>query len=157
MALHPQPLPPGPNATAAAVRAALPTGNPSIDLRAEFGTLSNDQLLADLSPPEGRPGEVAPWRLALVLVMQSIEGLTDRQAAAAVRRCRDWQDALSRALTDPGVDCTLLHDGRGRLLAQEAGQRFLAAFLTVCHARGWRQVGAEGSQLLAWVQTTDTA
>ena len=30
--------------------------------------------------------EVAPWRLALVLVMQYIEGLTDRQAADAVRR-----------------------------------------------------------------------
>src|SRR2546427_3646041 len=46
-------------------------------------------------PPEGRPVEVAPWRLALVMVMQYIEGLTDRQAADAVRRCMDWKYALS--------------------------------------------------------------
>jgi transposase len=38
---------------------------------------------------------VAPWRFALVLVMQYIEGLTDRQAAGAVRRCMDWKYALS--------------------------------------------------------------
>ncbi len=39
--------------------------------------------------------EVAPWRLALVVVMQYMEGLTDRQAADAVRRCIDWKYALS--------------------------------------------------------------
>jgi transposase len=66
-----------------------------VALRAAFGAFSDDQLLADRSPPQGRPVEVAPWRLALVLVMQDLEGLTDRQAAEAVRRCMDWQDALS--------------------------------------------------------------
>ena len=49
-------------------------------------------------------------RLALVMVMQYIEGLTDRQAADAVRRCMDWKYALSLDLTDPGFDFTLLHD-----------------------------------------------
>jgi transposase len=93
MALHPQPLPQVPDATAAAVRAAFPKGNLYVDLYAEFGTLYNDQLFADLYPPEGRPVEVAPWRLALVVVMQYIEGLTDRQAADAVRRCMDWKYA----------------------------------------------------------------
>jgi transposase len=42
------------------VRAAFPKGNLYVDLRAEFGTLYNDQLFADLYPPEGRPVEVAP-------------------------------------------------------------------------------------------------
>jgi hypothetical protein len=79
MSLRPEPLPPIPDATAAAVRAAFPKGNLYVDLRAEFGTLYTDQLLADLYPPQGRPVEVAPWRLALVVVMQYIEGLTDRQ------------------------------------------------------------------------------
>ena len=78
MSLHPEPLPAIPDATVAAVRAASPKGNLYVDLRAEFGTLYADQLFADLYPPEGRPVEVAPWRLALVLVMQYIEGLTDR-------------------------------------------------------------------------------
>jgi transposase len=69
--------------------------------------------------------EVAPWRLALVLAMQYIEGLTDRQAADAVRRCMDWKYALSLDLHDPGFNFTLLHDFRDRLLAYDAAQRLL--------------------------------
>ena len=69
MSLRPAPLPPMPDTTAAAGRAAFPKGNLYGDLRAEFGPLYEDQLLADLSPPEGRPVDVAPWRLALVVVM----------------------------------------------------------------------------------------
>jgi transposase len=137
MTWRPQPLPPVPEATAAAVRAAFPKGNLYVDLRTEFGTLYEDQLFADLYPPQGRPVAVAPWRLALVMIMQYIEGLTDRQAADAVRRCMDWKYALSLDLHDPGFDFTLLHDFRQRLLAQDAAQRLLDTFLTTCKARGW--------------------
>ena len=144
MTLRPQPLPLVPEATVAAVQAAFPKGNLYVDLRAEFGILYSDQLFADLYPPSGRPVEVAPWRLALVMVMQSIAGLTDRQAADAVRRCIDWKYALSHELTDSGFDFTLWHDFRCRLLAHEAGQRFLDTFLTACKARGW--VKARGMQ-----------
>jgi transposase len=144
MTLHPQPLPPIPEATAAAVQAAFPKGNLYVALRTEFGTLYDDQLFADLYPPAGRPVEVAPWRLALVMVMQYIEGLTDRQAADAVRRCIDWKYALSLELTDPGFDFTLLHDFRDRLLTHEAAQRLLDTFLTACKARGW--IKARGTQ-----------
>ena len=91
MSLRPETLPPIPDMTAAAVRAAFPQGNLSGDLRTEFGTLYEDQLCADLSPPAGRPVEVPPWRLALVMVRQYSQGLTDRQAADAVRRCMDWK------------------------------------------------------------------
>jgi transposase len=144
MALHPQTLPPVPEATAPAVHAAFPKGNLYVELRAEFGTLYEDRLFADLYPPAGRPVEVAPWRLALVMIMQYIEGLTDRQAADAVRRCMDWKYALSLELTDSGFDFTLLHDFRGRMLTHEAGQRFLDTFLAACKARGW--VKARGTQ-----------
>jgi transposase len=144
MALRPQSLPPVPEATAAAVQAAFPKGNLYVALRAEFGSLYDDQLFADLYPPQGRPVEVAPWRLALVIVMQYIEGLTDRQAADAVRRCIDWKYALSLELTDPGFDFTLLHDFRDRLLTHEAAQRLLDTFLLACKARGW--IKARGTQ-----------
>jgi transposase len=144
MSLRPEPLPSIPDTTAAAVRAAFPKGNLYVDLRAEFGTLYADQLFADLYPSEGRPVEVPPWRLALVMVMQYIEGLTDRQAADAVRRCMDWKYALSLDLHDPGFNFTLLHDFRQRLLAHEAGQRFLDTFLATCKARGW--IKARGTQ-----------
>jgi transposase len=97
-----------------AVQAAFPKGNLYVEFRAEFGPLYNDQLCADLYPPAGRPVDVAPWRLALVLVMQYIEGLTDRQAADAVRRCMHWKYVLNLELTDPGFDFTLLHDFRLR-------------------------------------------
>ena len=110
MPLRPQPLLPVPEATVATVQAAFPKGNLYADLCAEFGTLYDDQLFADLYPRFGRPVEVAPWRMALVVVMQYIEGLTDRQAADAVRRCIDWKYALSLELTDPGFDFTLRHD-----------------------------------------------
>jgi len=46
MRLRPDTLPPIPDTTAAAVRAALPTGNLNVDLRTEFGTLYHDQLFA---------------------------------------------------------------------------------------------------------------
>ena len=69
--------------------------------------------------------------------MQYMEGLTDRQAADAVRRCMDWKYVLSLDLHDPGFDFTLLHDFRQRLLAHEAGQRLLDTFLATCKARGW--------------------
>ena len=129
MSLCPESLPPIPD---------VPKGNLYVDLRAEFGTLYKDQLFADLYPPEGRPVEVAPWRLALVVVMQYIEGLTDRQAADAVRRCMDWKYALSLDLHDPGFDFTLLHDFRQRLVAHAAGQRFLDTT--------WRVIAYEGER-----------
>jgi transposase len=144
MTLHPQALPPVPDATAAAVHAAFPKGNLYVDLRAEFGSLYDDQLFADLYPPEGRPVEVAPWRLALVVVMQYMEGLTDRQAADAVRRCIDGKYALSLDLHHPGFDVPLVHDFRQRLLAHEAAQRLLDTFLATCKARGW--IKARGTQ-----------
>jgi transposase len=115
-----------------------------VALRAEFGSLYDDHLFADLYPPSGRPVEVAPWRLALVIARQYIEGLTDRQAADAVRRGMDWKSALSRELTDPGFNFTLLHDFRCRVLTHTAGQRFLEAFLAACKARGW--INARGTQ-----------
>jgi hypothetical protein len=89
MAWRPHTLPPVPEATAAAGQAAFPQGHPSVDLHAEFGTLSHDQLFAALSPSEGRPVAVPPWRLALGMVMPYSEGLTARPAADAGRRCMD--------------------------------------------------------------------
>jgi transposase len=136
MTLRPQPIPAVPALTAAAVHAAFPKGNIYVDLRAEFGILFDDSLFLDLYAPDGRLVEVAPWRLALVLVMQFMEGLTDRQAADAVRRCMDWKYALSLDLTDAGFDFTLLHDCRERLLTNAAAQRLLDSLLTACKARG---------------------
>ena len=56
----------------------------------------------------------APWklafRLALITVVQFIEGLPDRQAADAVRGRIDLKYALGLELTDPGFDFSILSD-----------------------------------------------
>ena len=139
------PLPPVPEATAAVVKAAFPKGNLYVDLRTEFGSVYEDDLFADLyAARRGRPVEVPPWQLALVTIMQYIEGLTDRQAADAVRRCMDWKYALSLTLEDPGFNFTLLHDFRERLVHDEAAPRLLDPFLVTCKERGW--IKARGTQ-----------
>ncbi len=84
MSLHPQPLPAIPEETARLAHAVLPEGNVYMQMRDELGTLYQDQDFLDLFPTHGQPAQ-EPWRLALVTVMQYAEGLTDRQAADAVR------------------------------------------------------------------------
>ncbi len=51
----------------------------------------------------GQPA-LAPWRLALITIMQFAENLTDRQAADQVRSRIDWKYALGLELTEPGFD-----------------------------------------------------
>jgi hypothetical protein len=119
------------------VKAAFPKGNLYVDLRTEFGAIDDDDPCADLSAKNrGRRVEVAPWRVALVTVMQYMEGLSDRQAADAVRRCMDWNYALSLERGDPGFHCTLLHDFRERLGRHERSQQLLDTLLEACKARG---------------------
>jgi transposase len=77
-----------PEETARVARAAFPRGNPWLRLRDELGIIYTDETFAPLFPTHGRPAE-APWRLALVTVLQFAEGLpgpfrsTSRPASAA--------------------------------------------------------------------------
>src|SRR5687767_10979596 len=84
-------------------RAAFRKGNVYLTLRDELGVFFDDEMFAALLPERGQPAET-PWRLALVCVMQFMEGLTDRQAADAVRGRLDWKYILGLELADPGVD-----------------------------------------------------
>jgi transposase len=151
-------IPPVPETTAAMVKAAFPKGNLYVDLHTEFGAIYNDAAFADLySKNRGRPVEVAPWRLALVTVMQYMEGLTDRQAADAVRRCMDWKYALCLDLSDSGFNFTLLHDFRERLVRHARSQQLLDTLLEVCKARGWIKVRGkqrtDSTHVLAAIRT----
>ena len=129
---------PVPETTAAMVKAAFPKGNLYVELHTEFGAIYDDDQCADLyAQNRGRWVEIAPWRLALVTVMQYMEGLSDRQAADAVRRCMAWKYALSLELSDPGFNFTLLHDFRERLVRHEGAQQLLGRLLETCKARGW--------------------
>jgi transposase len=136
MSLKSHPIPPVPEETARVARAAFPRGNVLMQLRDTLGTIYTDEAFADLYPTHGQPAE-APWRLALVIVMQALENLTDRQAADAVRSRLDWKYVLSLELTDPGFDHTVLSEFRSRLVAGNAEQRLLDLLLEQCREGGW--------------------
>src|SRR5271169_338084 len=124
MSLKPQAIGPVPKETARIARAAYPKGNICLQLRDMLGTIYEDEQFADLFPQRGQPAE-APWRLALVCVLQFLEGLSDRQAANAVRGRLDWKYLLGLELGDPGFDHTVLVEFRQRLLN---GKRELLLF-----------------------------
>lgn len=92
MSMHPQPIGPVPEDTAHVARAAFPKGTTYLQMRDVLGTIYDDEDFAQLFETRGRPA-IAPWRLALVTVMQFAEGLSDRQAAEAVRARIDWKYA----------------------------------------------------------------
>lgn len=116
MSMYPQELANIPEETARVAHAAYPKGMLAMRLRDELGVVYRDEPFAALFPSRGRPAE-APWRLAVVLVLQYAEGLTDRQAADAVRGRIDWKYALGLPLEDPGFDATVLSEFRTRLVA----------------------------------------
>jgi transposase len=72
-----------------------------------------------------------------------VEGLTDRQAADAVRSRIDWKYALGLALTDPGLDYSVLSEFRGRLRTADAQERVLTPLLAACKARGLLRAGGK--------------
>lgn len=128
MSLKAQPIPPIPDLTAKVAKRAFRKGNAYMQMRDVLGTFFTDDQFTDLYPADGQPA-YAPWRLALVSVMQFAENLTDRQTADAVRSRIDWKYALSLDLTDEGFDFSVLSEFRGRLLAHEAGERLLNTML----------------------------
>ena len=69
MSLKPQAICPVPPETVRVARAAYPKGNIYLHLRDTLGRIYTDEDFADLYPKDGQPAE-APWRLALVSVMQ---------------------------------------------------------------------------------------
>jgi transposase len=135
MSLHAQEVPPVPEETIRVAHAAFPRGNVYMRIRDELGTIYHDHLFAHLFPARGQPAQ-APWRLALTTVMQFAEGLSDRQAADAVRSRIDWKYALSLELTDPGFDHTVLSEFRTRLVTGQAEQLLLETLLSQLRARG---------------------
>ena len=129
MSLKPRPSDPIPDETRRVALAVFPKGNRYLRLRDEFGELFTDELFTDLFSTRGQPAE-APGRLALVTVMQFAEGLSDRQAADAVRSRIDWKYALGLPLEDPGFDASVLVEFRGRLLEGGVEAKLLDTLLT---------------------------
>lgn len=128
MSLKPSVIGPVPKGTARVARAAFPKGNLYMSIRDNLGTLFADLDFAALYPDRGQPA-FAPWRLALVTVMQFLENLSDRQAAEAVRSRIDWKYALGLELTDSGFDYSVLSGFRARLIDHEKQSLLLDGLL----------------------------
>ena len=129
MSLKPNPITPVPEETVRVARAAFPKGNVYMKMRDELGVFFQDEDFTALFPRRGQPAK-SPWRLALVMIMQYAENLTDRQAADAVRSRIDWKYALGLKLTNPGFHFSILSEFRERLIEGEAEQLLLDLMLT---------------------------
>jgi Transposase domain (DUF772) len=70
------------------------------------------------------------------MVLQALEGLSDREAAAQLRRNIAWKVACGLALTDQGFHPTVLTLWRSRLRASERPERIVAAVRMVIAQTG---------------------
>src|SRR5438093_373852 len=128
-----------PEETARVAHAAFPNGHIYIRMRDELGPIYHNSDFADLFPQEAQPAR-PPAQLALVTIMQFAEGLSDRQAADAVRDRLAWKYLLGLELTDIGFDFSILSDFRARLVEGRAEQQLLEALLERCKAVGLLKV-----------------
>src|SRR5260370_29080878 len=124
-------------------RAAFPRGTLCLHVADALGAIYKEGQFAALFPRRGQPAE-APGRLALATVLQYVEGLSDRQAADAVRGRIDWKYALGLSLTDPGFDHTVLSEFRSRLVEGKAERLLLDTLLKRLRDQGL--VKAKGRQ-----------
>jgi transposase len=135
MSLRQQPPHSIPEETQRVAHAAFPKGTLCLRIAEELGPLYRDDQFAALFPDRGQPA-ASPARLALASVLQYVEGLSDRQAADAVRGRIDWKYALGLELTDPGFDHTVLSEFRSRLVHGQAELQLLDALLERCRELG---------------------
>lgn len=95
-----------------------------------------DELFADLFPSgRGRPSVPADV-IATTLVLQTLEGLSDRHAADALRQNIAWKVAAGLAIDAVGFHPTVLTYWRKRLLASERPERIFDAVREVVAATG---------------------
>jgi transposase len=145
-----------PEDTERVARASFPKGNPYLCLVEELGPLYANAQFAALFPKTGQPA-LDPARLALITIFQFMEGLSDTQAADAVRARIDWKYALALPLTDPGFDSSVLCEFRARLVAGGQEMLLLETLLERVRERGLLKVRGrartDSTHVLAAVRT----
>ncbi|MCX4538284.1 IS1182 family transposase [Streptomyces sp. NBC_01669] len=124
MSLHPRSGEQVPPLTAQIARASNPTGTTAMWVRDRLDGLWCDEDFAGWYPRDGRPG-LSPAQLATVCVLQFLLGLSDRQAAEAVRCRIDFKYAMAMELDDPGFHHSVLADFRERVAQDDRADRLL--------------------------------
>ena len=98
--------------------------------------LFREEDFADLFPTNrGRPS-VPAVLVCSVMVLQALEGLSDRDAIRQLRTRIDWKVACGLALDDGGFDFTVLTYWRTRLRNSARPQRIFDAVRAVIEATG---------------------
>ena len=121
---------------AALCRQLVPKGSVEAFLADHRHQLFPDEMFADLFPSgRGRPSIPADV-IATVMVLQALEGLSDREAARAVRDRISWKVACGLALDDDGFDYSVLTYWRSRLRLSEQPERIFDAVREVIDATG---------------------
>lgn len=142
MTLHPTPSEAIPATTARIARAAARTSNPYLRMRDQFGTIFADLDFAHLYPRRGQPG-YAPWRLALVTLVQYIEHLGDEAVADQVALRVDLKYLLGLELDAPRFDPSILSEFRTRLVADGALTLLLDRLLDRLQVAGLLAAGGQ--------------
>jgi IS5 family transposase len=114
----------------------VPEGSVEAFLADHRHDLFPDELFEDLFPSgRGRPSIPADV-VASVMVLQALEGLSDRDAARALRDRISWKVACGLALDDEGFDYSVLTYWRTRLRKSEHPERIFDAVRSVIDATG---------------------
>src|SRR4249919_2206786 len=121
---------------AALCRQLVPEGTVEAFLADHRHELFPDELFEDLFPSgRGRPSVPADV-MASVMVLQALEGLSDRDAARALKDRISWKVACGLALDDEGFHHTVLTYWRNRLRASKRPERIFEAVRQVIDATG---------------------
>lgn len=121
---------------AALCRQLVPEGSVEAFLADHRHDLFPDAMFEDLFPSgRGRPSIPADV-VATVMVLQALEGLSDRDAARALRDRISWKVACGLALDDEGFDFSVLTYWRTRLRQSEHPERIFDAVRSVIDATG---------------------
>jgi len=94
------------------------------------------ELFADLTRQGGGHPSVPAEVVATVMVLQALEGLSDREAASALRRDIAWKVACGLRLDDEGFHPTVLVYWRNRIRASQRPRRIFAAVRQVVDQTG---------------------
>lgn len=129
-----------PEETRRIAQRAFPKGNVYMTMRDEVGLIYEDNQFTHMFSHAGRPGE-APGFLALVLIMQYMEGLSDEQTAEQVRARIDWKYALGLKIDDPGFHHDVLRRFRERLIAGGEEELLLNHMLSHFQNKGFLKTG----------------
>lgn len=117
-------------------RHLVPEGSVHAFLADHRRDLFPDEMFADLFPSgRGRPSVPADV-MASVMVLQALEGLSDREAAEALRRDIGWKVACGLPLDHEGIHFTVLTYWRKRLAGSEHPHRIRDAVGAVVDATG---------------------